>query len=183
MAESLELVNQVRENLDSKGLHYNFFEEKGVFRISIGLVSSKLRSCDVLVTVQDDLVNFYTCIPIRCDETSRLAVAEFLTRVNYRLSQGNFEMDFSDGEIRYKVNMPCSTTSIYMETFSNCLHIGPFMVDRYGNGLLSVIFGNIVPEDAVRISEESYSEQLFKLLLEEASGLGLPDTGLGVEDV
>ena len=29
-------------------------------------------------------------------------MAEFLTRANYGIMIGNFEMDFNDGEVRYK---------------------------------------------------------------------------------
>jgi len=35
----------------------------------------------------------------------RSAVAEFLTRVNYVMTIGNFEMDYDDGEVRYKTSV------------------------------------------------------------------------------
>ena len=35
-------------------------------------------------------------------EEMRVPMAEFLTRANYGLRIGNFEMDFEDGEVRYK---------------------------------------------------------------------------------
>ena len=33
------------------------------------------------------------------------AIAEFLTRTNYSMIIGNFELDFADGEIRYKTSI------------------------------------------------------------------------------
>lgn len=38
-------------------------------------------------------------------EDRRLALAEFLTRANYGLFIGNFEMDWQDGEVRYKTSI------------------------------------------------------------------------------
>ena len=38
----------------------------------------------------------------RSPEGRREDVAQFLTRTNYGLAAGNFELDFEDGEIRYK---------------------------------------------------------------------------------
>ncbi|CEO96120.1 Uncharacterized protein PBTT_00486 [Plasmodiophora brassicae] len=37
-------------------------------------------------------------------EMARLPVAEMLVRNNWALSTGNFELDFSDGEIRFKAS-------------------------------------------------------------------------------
>ncbi len=34
-----------------------------------------------------------------------MAVAEFITRANFGIVIGNFEIDFSDGEIRYKTSI------------------------------------------------------------------------------
>ena len=36
-------------------------------------------------------------------EIKRQDIAEYLTRANYGMVMGNFEMDYSDGEIRYLI--------------------------------------------------------------------------------
>src|SRR5213593_3623825 len=41
--------------------------------------------------------------PNKVPEPKRLAVAEFLTRVNFGIKHGAFEMDLNDGEVRYKI--------------------------------------------------------------------------------
>lgn len=48
------------------------------------------------------LVLLYSICPERVPEPSRREVSEFLTRANYGLAAGNFELDFDDGEVRYK---------------------------------------------------------------------------------
>ena len=44
----------------------------------------------------------YVTAPVKAPTEKRLVVAEYLTRANWVAVVGNFEMDFRDGEIRYK---------------------------------------------------------------------------------
>ena len=44
-------------------------------------------------------------MPIRVAEEQRQIVAELLARINYGLNIGNFELDMTDGEIRYKTSI------------------------------------------------------------------------------
>jgi hypothetical protein len=54
------------------------------------------------VVKEHDVVLFYSICPLRVPEELRVEAAHFLTRANYGLATGNFELDFDDGEIRYK---------------------------------------------------------------------------------
>jgi len=54
------------------------------------------------VVKEHDVVLFYSICPLRVPEEVRLEAAHFLTRANYGLATGNFELDLEDGEIRYK---------------------------------------------------------------------------------
>jgi hypothetical protein len=48
------------------------------------------------------LVLLYSIAPQRVPEERRQHVSDFLTRANYGLADGNFELDFDDGEVRFK---------------------------------------------------------------------------------
>jgi hypothetical protein len=48
---------------------------------------------------------FYSVMESKVPANKRQTVAEYLTRANYGLVLGNFEMDFSDGEVRYKTSI------------------------------------------------------------------------------
>ena len=48
------------------------------------------------------LVLLYSICPVRAPKARRPEVAELLTRANYGLAAGNFELDLEDGEVRYK---------------------------------------------------------------------------------
>jgi hypothetical protein len=51
---------------------------------------------------EKDLVLLYSIAPDRVPAERRLEVSEFLTRANHGLADGNFELDFDDGEVRFK---------------------------------------------------------------------------------
>jgi hypothetical protein len=51
---------------------------------------------------EKDLVLLYSIAPHRVPAERRLEVSEFLTRANHGLADGNFELDFEDGEVRFK---------------------------------------------------------------------------------
>jgi hypothetical protein len=47
----------------------------------------------------------YGVLPFTIEDDQRLAAAELITRINHGLVIGNFEMDFGDGEVRYKTSL------------------------------------------------------------------------------
>ena len=57
------------------------------------------------VTAALEQLLFYSVLPLNVPDEKRHAVAEFITRANYAMAIGNFEMDFSDGEVRFKTSI------------------------------------------------------------------------------
>ena len=79
-----------------------------------------------------------------------MRVAEFLTRANYNLQIGNFELDLNDGDLRYK------SPFIYdefleasEETFLKHLFISLATFDHYLPGIMAVSYGSVSPTDAI----------------------------------
>ena len=103
----------VRNVLDRKGYNYRFDADKNKFTMGFNLNRTKLKSCDIVVYVRpiSGEENYcrallaYGNIAISADKSSMAQVCEYLTRANYGLTVGNFELDHRDGEIRYKVSI------------------------------------------------------------------------------
>ncbi len=55
--------------------------------------------CYAQAHADQDRYVFYSVIPVTAPEGRRIAVAELLTRANYGMLIGNFELDLDDGEI------------------------------------------------------------------------------------
>jgi hypothetical protein len=92
---------------------------------------------------------FYSLCPITASEDKRQAVAEFLTRANYGLMIGNFELDFSDGEIRYKTSINLAGENLSFALIKNLVYTNVSMMDEYLPGILSVIDSDALPKEAI----------------------------------
>ena len=60
-------------------------------------------------------------------------MAEYLHRANYGLRVGNFELDYDDGEIRYKTYIDADFTEITDKTIMMSIFIPGDMFNKYGN--------------------------------------------------
>ena len=140
--------------LNEEEWNYDPVDENGVIRTGIAL-RSKLKNAKIFFLIKQDAFSVLTTISVGADEESMQRVAEFITRANYGLTHGNFEMDYSDGSIRYKTSLFCADTVQSFEQVRGMLHINILMLERYGNALLEVIFGVKTPEEAVEEAEKN----------------------------
>ncbi len=150
---SPELAKTVKNYLDMNDWHYSFDEDKGIYKCGVNL-KGKVSECKLFIDIKDKAILNYAVINMRADESSRQKVAEFITRANYGLTFGNFEMDFDDGEIRYKMTVDCENQVPGYEVLDRMVVMPPLMFQRYGDGLLAVMFGFSEPKEAVEKSEE-----------------------------
>ena len=80
-------------------------------------------------------------------------MAELLTRVNYGLVAGNFEMDLDDGEIRYKTALALGGTPLTEPLFDGILSPNLMAMQRYLPALRDVAAGRLSPVEAVALVE------------------------------
>ena len=144
----------IRKFFENDEWRYDFNEEEGVFKCGLA-VHGKLGDVQLVVTVGSNDFTCYHILRIKASEDVRAAVSEYITRANYGLKLGNFEMDFRDGEIRYKAyDMTCEAEEAPdEEIIRRCIYVGGAMVSRYGDPLLKVMFGFADAEEAVAEAE------------------------------
>lgn len=94
---------------------------------------------------------FYSILDTNCPEDKRHNMAEFLTRANYGLITGNFEMDFSDGEVRFKTSMDVKENEDKFCTglIKRLVYINVLMTDKYLPGIMGVMYGVLSPTEAI----------------------------------
>lgn len=92
---------------------------------------------------------FYSMLPIRVPSEKRIAVAEFVTRANYGMVIGNFEMDFDDGEVRYKTSIDVGGLPFEPPMCRPLVHANVLTTDRYFSGIMEVVYGDVSPALAV----------------------------------
>ena len=127
-------------------------ESKNIYRLGFSGENGFL-SCYTFVPQDLQQLIFYAVAPTQAPEAARPAVAEFITRANYGLRIGNFEMDFSDGEVRYKGSLDYSGTTLAPSLIRNVVYSAVATMDKYLPGLLSVIDEGVSPADAITAVE------------------------------
>ena len=99
-------------------------------------------------------VLFYSVAPERVPEAQRAAVAEYLTRANWGLMIGNFELDYSDGEVRYKTSLQLDATMLTDDLLRPLIFGNVVVMDKYLPGLEAVRTGQQTPWAAIQAIEK-----------------------------
>lgn len=98
---------------------------------------------------QDHLV-FYSVLPVFVPEDRREEMMAFVVRANSGMMIGNFELDLSDGEVRFKTSADLEDVEEFRLLMRNLLYANVLTMDRYLPGLMRVIYGGASGEGAVR---------------------------------
>jgi hypothetical protein len=88
-----------------------------------------------------DLILLYSVCPLRVPEERRDEVSRFLTRANYGLAAGNFELDYEDGEIRYKTVLQLQGVGLDGITLKRVVRANGIAMETYLPGIGAVITG------------------------------------------
>lgn len=148
--------NQICSHLEGNGYRFFSVPEKGV--VSFNTCSSgfvHIHHLQYGLNVKENCFVVNCNCPFRFnlkDKEETRRVAEFILRANYGLRAGCFEIDYSDGEIRYRIWVP-SYGYLKDETIERAIDIASAMFLRYGEGLADVVFKGVAPKDAVERCE------------------------------
>jgi len=149
MATAAEIYGWYKNYLDENKLFYTPDEKNHEIRFSKRL-DGELGMTDMLIVCRDYSASIYAYIVIKPYRKDRARIMEFLTRVNYRLIDGSFDMDPDDGEIRYKLTLNCiDRTSLSEGLIALTINTAHVMFKYYGDGLYAVMEGTKSPEDAI----------------------------------
>lgn len=96
-----------------------------------------------------ELVLVYSYCPTKADVDKRPLIADYITRANYGLYIGNFELDYNDGEIRFKTSLDVEGSALDFELMKRLVYNNVGVMDRYLPGLMSVLFGGESPQAAI----------------------------------
>jgi hypothetical protein len=135
-----------------------FFEEddwefswmEGVTALSMGF-SGKHGKWTCYAQAREELEQFvfYSVCPMNAPENRRAIVSEFITRANYGMIIGNFEMDWADGEIRYKTSIDVEGAQLTQGLIKQMVYANVMVMDRYLPGLMTVMYGGNSPADEI----------------------------------
>ena len=106
-------------------------------------------SCYARVEEEKQIILFYSYCPVKAPEDKRPILADFLTRANYGLYIGNFEMDYNDGEVRFKTSLDVEGDELSDALMKRIVYDNVGVMDKYLPGVMSVIYGGASPTEAI----------------------------------
>lgn len=168
---STKIADAIQEFLHDDDWHYTFREEKGTFHFSLS-THSRLNTVDYFIAVREDHYRVLCVSPlsVNTDDAQELArMAEFITRANYGMTRGCFEMDYHDGEIRFRMTVDCDGDAVpTQEIVKNSVYVPASMFNRYGSGMVHTMFSDLNPAAIVRACEAEDSVEALRSLLHTA---------------
>jgi hypothetical protein len=159
------LLDKLIDFFDSEEWEYQVLENRSILRISFSGENGHWP-CFAQAREPQQQIIVYSICPLRVPEAKRAQMAEFLTRANYGLVIGNFEMDFEDGEVRYKTSLDLEDVEDAAEVtqvlLRHVIYANVSSMDRYLPGMLTVLAGSATPAEAVAQIDEAKEPDLSK---------------------
>ena len=137
---SEELYRKIAAFLDEDGWKYRFREDTGTVCSAFRL-DNALGTLPFFVDVRADKYIVFAVSRVKCEPENRFELAEFLTRLNYRRIFGCFEMDFSDGEVRFRFPVDCDGAVPSDAMIKRSILMTVAMMSKYGDAIYCVMNG------------------------------------------
>ena len=156
------IFDTVEEFFESHG--WSYATEKDNFILSTSVAGNNGRwNCFAQVREEQEQFIFYSIFPVNASEDKLDALAEFITRANFGLSIGNFELDYSDGEIRFRTSIDVEGDRLSVALVEQLVRNNLAITDRYLPGVMAVLYGMVEPEVAIHNVEGSASSILSQV--------------------
>lgn len=98
---------------------------------------------------------FVSLLPIEVPEEKHGEVAEYLTRANFGMEIGNFEMDYTEGSVQFRTSVDIEGGDLSPKMIQNLAYINVSVTDQYLPGLVMVLEGDATPAEAIEKVENT----------------------------
>lgn len=140
-------LDTVLRHLNERDIPFDTSDGNDEVRFTIKGMSSDYT---VYAEIDEPLLKVFTYPGIYVPAGARPQVAEVLCRVNWWLKAGEFEMDIDDGRVRFYAYALLADNDLSDEAIEYVLARAFGLLDEYVPAILSCIYGNIEPAEAVR---------------------------------
>ena len=135
---------------------WDFEKIEGETALQLGYVATdNMWTCYAQVLEDDAIFAFFSVAPIEIPMMKRRLASEYLTRANFGLMYGGFEMDFETGTVRYKTSIDVEDDRLSYELFRPVVCANVFMMERYLPGLQRVVYEDVTPQAAIEAAEKA----------------------------
>jgi len=152
LAKAATVDNSILETaiefLEKENWAYARIPEKSALRLAYRGKSGQWN-CYLQADETKRTLVFYSIGPITALPHLIAEIAEFIIRANYGMVIGNFELDYSDGEIRYKTSIDVEGDRLTHVLIKQLVYTNVMTMDQYLPGILAVIEQGVEPVAAI----------------------------------
>ena len=152
------IFQKVVEFFKDDGWPFEQLEDEEILRLEYEGENSKWR-CFAHVIEESQRFVFLSSLANFVPKLMRLEASEYLTRANFGMEVGNFEMDFSDGTVRYRTSVDVEGGELTSVMIKNMVYLNIAVMDQYLPGLKKVVRDGMEPEKAIEEVEAEDSEE------------------------
>jgi hypothetical protein len=137
----------VRQVLKDGGLKLEKLEGRTGYSVALG--DELYAGATAHVLEEQGQFVFYVEYREKAPKKNHPQVAEFITRANYGILIGNFEMNHDDGSVRYKSSVDYEGTVLTYELVRNAVLAARNGNEEYGSALVEVMKGSKSAKKAI----------------------------------
>ena len=142
------IFQRVKDFFDEDGWPYEQLEDQAILRLEYEGENGKWR-CFAHVIEERQRFVFLSSLANFVPRLMKLEASEYLTRANFGMEVGNFEMDFSDGTVRYRTSVDVEGGELTSIMIKNLVYVNIAVMDQYLPGLSKVVKDGLEPEKAI----------------------------------
>ncbi|MFD3165270.1 YbjN domain-containing protein [Herpetosiphon sp. NSE202] len=139
--------------LEEDGWYPQRVDDRPAYRMHYQGANVDIR-CLAQIKLEQEQLLIYAYAPMKVPEDKRSLVAEYLVRANYGLHIGNFELDFNDGEVRFKSSLDFEDETLTFIWIRNTIYPSVHLMNRYFPGMMMVMYGEKTPAEAITVIEQ-----------------------------
>ena len=139
-------------HFDKLDAPYDADPEKQMIRFVTG---TEIGPVPLAMLVDEHILQIIAHPGIKVPPGARGDIAKAITAINFGLKVGKFELDLSDGELRFQAST-CLVEGDIDDEAIIVLMMGVLLtMQRYHNALMATIYGGDEPEAAIRLAEQA----------------------------
>ena len=142
MKKTLELIENFFNDLNWK---YTYDAENTKIQTGINMTNA-LGNLDIYIVFRKTSYSVLVCLNSHVEKKYLQQVSEYLHRVNFGLNNGNFELDYEDGEIRYKTFVSFENIELSKDIIEESILLPLGMFEKYGMNLLLLMLQKADPK-------------------------------------
>ena len=147
------LLDKIQSRLKKTGLKFETTSDIIHFTMEIDNLIGKVA---VFIQASENTILSYAVINNKAPKEQFNSISEYLHLANYGLIYGNFEIDFNDGEIRYKLVTDCQDVANIPNKYIDRSVLLPCqMIEKYGKGIIQLMLDVGDPKVLIEEAEQN----------------------------